>query len=240
MNKVWVVLCLFISAQAFAAVEVKNGKVSANVQSELLRDVINQIGTQAGVQVSIDDSISNDMVYANFQDLPVGAAIRKLLEGIDVNYAVIAGADGNPTAIYVSKSESPGAPPKKLDSRPIAAPNRGVVTPVMPQAPQPVMPQPNVMPQQAIPQGGNFRNPPNQPNPGALAPGAQSKDPRNAGDQKPDAPLGGGNIPTAGTFSGAPPPSAQPNRPDNKALIQNNGAAASGDDDDSDDDDDDE
>ena len=193
MRKVWFVFLMVLSVPAFAAVEVKGGKVTANVQSELLRDVINQIGTQAGVQVSIDDSISNDMVYANFQDLPVGAAIRKLLEGIDVNYAVIAGGDGNPTAIYVSKSASPGAPPKKLDSRPIAAPARGVVTPVMPQAPQPVMPQQNViqqqnvmpqqpvMPQPNIPQGGNYRNPAtqpnpaNQPNPGALAPGAQSR-----------------------------------------------------------------
>ncbi|HSP07921.1 MAG TPA: hypothetical protein VLR94_12145 [Acidobacteriota bacterium] len=265
MKYLWLFLALIVSVPAFGAVEVKNGRVTANVQSELLRDVINQIGTLGGVQVSVDNSIANDMVYANFQDLPMGAAIRKLLEGTDINYAVVAGADGRPTAVYISKSETPGAPPKKLDSRPItSAPGRGVVTPVTPQPmPQPVMPQPaapqpafqqqnyqniqqgNIQ-QQNIPQGGSA---------GRVAPVTQPKViNKQTADQKPNTSKPD-SVPTAGSFSGIPPAppqpvmnqpgtnqpnTAQPNRPpDNKPLIQNNPPPSQNNDSDDDDDDDD-
>lgn len=211
-------LVLFIllaaSSLVFADIAVKDGMVTADLQAEQLHSVITQIGTAAGMQTSIDSSAANELVYANFKDMPIGAAIRKLLEGTDINYAVIGGADGKPTAIFISRSESPGTAPKRLDTRPLnAAPQRGVVQPMSPP------PMPNNMP------AGNVRDPRAQ---------GQPQPQQQPGDQKPNSPYGGANntVPTAGSFSGAPLVQPQPvARPDQKPEIQNDN---SGDDDDDD------
>lgn len=223
MRNIFVVFILLMAVSVFAEVQVRDGKVTAHVQSGSLRDVVNQIATQAGIQVSIDDSVANDTIYANFQDLPIGAAMRKLLEGTDINYAVIGTSDSAPSAIFVSRSESPGGPPKKLDTRPVTSPGRGVV--------QPISPPPPPIPQQAVPTTV-VRPPVNGANSNNVNP---NKDP----NQKPATPTGGTAIPTAGSFTGPPPqPENQPNRPGDKPLINQNNANAddSGDDDDDDDD----
>jgi hypothetical protein len=198
MRNVFLAALLLVSLTAFAEVTVKDGSITANIQSESLRSVFNQIGTQTGVQVSIDDAAANDMVYANFQNLPVGAAVRKLLEGTDVNFAVLADADGKPTAIFISKSSNPGAPPKKLDTRPVTSPGRGVVQPISP-PPQIPVPQPNAQP------GAAGRNP--------------------AADQKQPVmpPTAGTMVPTGGSFTAPPPqqPGDQMNRQNDRPLIKN-------------------
>jgi type II secretory pathway component GspD/PulD (secretin) len=225
MRSVFIVVFLLVSISAFAEVQVRDGKVTAKIQSELLRDVVNQIGTQAGITVSIDDSIGRDMVYANFEGLTVGAAIRKLLEGTDVNFAVIGNADGSPTAIFVSRSSSPGAPPKKLDARPVTSPGRGVV--------QPMSPPPNPTP---VRQPPITVSTPNNNNPAAAADALNRMEKKP--DQKPAVPTAGDLVPTAGSFTGPPP--NQPNQPqmDKPLVDQNNAANDDGDDDDDDDDDD--
>lgn len=136
-------LALF-SIPAFAEINVRDGKITANFTSQTLGQAIQTIKQQSGIQITVDESVVNETVSANFKDLPLAAAIKKLLEGTGINYAVIAGADGIPSAVLISGSEKPGAPPKKLDTRPVNAspvPARSVVTPINP-TPPPITTQP--------------------------------------------------------------------------------------------------
>lgn len=236
MRNVFLVVILLVSISAFAEVQVKDGKVTAKVQSEQLRAVVNQIGNQAGIHVSVDDSIeARDVVYANFADLPVGAAIRKLLEGTDVNFAVIADADGNPTAIFVSRSSPAGAPPKKLDARPVTSPGRGVVQPISPPPPAPAPVR-----QPPITVNTNTANPNSGPgvSPGTTPADLLNRMQQKKPDEKPPVPTAGDLVPTAGSFTAPPPnqPNQQPQagKPNDN---QNNTANDDGDDDDDDDDD---
>lgn len=145
-------LALF-SLPAFADINVRNGKISANFTSQPLSQAVQTIRQQSGIQINIDENVANETVSANFKDLPLAVGIKKLLEGTGINYAVIAGADGVPSAVLISGSEKPGSPPKKLDTRPVTTPatyqNRGVVTPINP-TPPPQTPTPQ--PQTPTPQ----------------------------------------------------------------------------------------
>jgi hypothetical protein len=212
-------LVLLSASCAFADLMVKDGMVTADLQAVQLHDVIAQLGTATGIHTSIDNAAANVVVYANFSNMPIGPAIRKLLEGTDINYAMIADAGGKPTAIYISRSESPGAGPKRLDTRPVNnSPTRGVVQPVSPQ-PMPMTPPNNPRDPRTMGQQPQQPGQPGQP-----------------GGQKPAAtPTGGDSVPTAGSFTGQPPPPQQPQlaRPDTKPEIANDD---SGDDDDDSDD----
>jgi hypothetical protein len=137
--RITALLALF-SFPAFAEINVHDGKITANFTSQTLGQAVQTIKEQSGVQIVVDETVANESVSANFKDLPLASAIKKLLEGTGINYAVIAGADGVPSAVLISGSEKPGSPPKKLDTRPVAAapvPARSVVTPVNPTPPPP-------------------------------------------------------------------------------------------------------
>ncbi len=202
-------LALF-SLPAFADINVRNGKITANFTSQPLSQAIQTIRQQSGIQINIDESVANEIVSANFKDLPLAIGIKKLLEGTGINYAVIAGADGVPSAVLISGSEKPGSPPKKLDTRPVTTPpthqNRGVVTPINPTPP----------PQTPVVTG-------NPPNPGtketrpAAAGVATSGAPKanqqpTAINPTPTPKFDPNNIPTAGSLvPTVNPPQPKPN-----------------------------
>ena len=124
---------LFIANISFAGVEVQDGKMSADIAGQPLGQVLQTLKQNTKIQFSIDDQIDSQTVSARFEDLTIAAGIKKILEGTGINYVVMADATGQPTSIFIGKSEKPGAPPKKLDSRPVAnMPNRGVVQPMQP------------------------------------------------------------------------------------------------------------
>ena len=227
MKYVWILISMLVCGAAFGGVEVKDGMVTAELQAEPLKEVLDTLSEQAGLDISLDSSAAGEMVYAKFENLPIGAAIRKLLEGTDINYALIAGIDGAPTSLFVSKSETLGAPPKKLDTRPVtSSPNRGVVTPVQPMPPQPVVQQPGI------------QQPGNQP-------GNPVRDEKgNAMQPKPNTPFGGNNtVPTGGSLNPNPIPNPQnPNqpgtrqdKPDMQNVVGEDGEEEEEDDDDEDD-----
>lgn len=124
---------LFIANIAFAGVDVEDGKMSADITGQPLRQVLQTLKQNTKIQFAIDDEIGSQTISARFEDLTIAAGIKKMLEGTGINYVVMADATGQPTSIFIGKSEKPGAPPKKLDSRPVTnMPNRGVVQPVQP------------------------------------------------------------------------------------------------------------
>jgi hypothetical protein len=133
-----VLVCMLGIGSAHANMQVQDGKITAEFTSQPLSQTANKIREQTGINIIIDENVANETISANFKDLPLAMGIKKMLEGTGINYAVIAGSDGSPSAIYISGSEKPGTPPKKLDTRPVAGgnyPNRGVVTPVNPTPP---------------------------------------------------------------------------------------------------------
>lgn len=140
----WALLVFLSAPLAFAGVEVEQNKMSANVNSEPLRGIVDHLKRQSGIAVTLDDSVAAERVTANFKDLTIAAGIKKMLEGTGINYAVIAEGHGKPTAVFIGSSEKPGAAPKKLDARPVV--NRGVVTPVAPPIPQVQQPMPTPIP----------------------------------------------------------------------------------------------
>jgi hypothetical protein len=218
--RITALLALF-SIPAFAEINVRDGKITANFTSQTLGQAVQKIKEQSGIQINVDESVANESVSANFTDLPLAAGIKKLLEGTGINYAVIAGADGVPSAILISGSEKPGGPPKKLDTRPVAAapvPARSVVTPVNP-TPPPV----NTAPQGNAP--GSPANAGMKPANGVAPVGAPNA------NQQPNAinpmlKFDPNNVPTAGSLvPTVNTPQVQPqvpNQPNAGTIVTNN------------------
>ncbi len=145
--------------------------VTADLQSQPLTQVMEDLSELASFRLVLDDAVSGKTVSASFQNLTVALAVKKILEGTGINYVVMAGSSGQPESIFLGGSARPGAPPRKLDNRPVN--NRGIVTPVVP--PPHVMPSPDERPNPAndkkgfrpeisIPTGGGF-NPNAKPPP---------------------------------------------------------------------------
>ena len=135
-----ILLLMLITGVLHADVKVRDGRVSADLQSQPLNQVLDQLKKQTNMRMVVDEGISGKTVSASFQDLPVGSALKKILEGTGINYAVLAGADGQPQSVFIGGSSRPGAPPRRLDSRPTG--NRGVVSPVPSPAQPPIQHQP--------------------------------------------------------------------------------------------------
>jgi hypothetical protein len=131
-------LGILVANFAYAGVQVEDGKISADVNQLPLNQVLQSLKQQTKIQFSIDDAIGGQTISARFQNLTIAAGIKKMLEGTGINYVVMADASGQPTSVFIGKSEKPGGPPKKLDTRPVTnMPNRGVVQPVQPIQQQP-------------------------------------------------------------------------------------------------------
>ena len=137
----WLILLLFHSSFATADVKIQDGKISAQLNSAPLTQVLQAIKEQAQIRLDMEQEIGSKTVTASFQDLSLGDGIRKMLEGTGINFVVLSDGEGRPSSLFVGISASPGAPARRLDSRPINN-NRGVVTPVNPQQQQPPQQQP--------------------------------------------------------------------------------------------------
>ena len=160
MVKFFLVAFFLCSVIGFADVQVRDGLVTADIQSQPLTQVLDRLKAQTDVHLLIDDGVEGKTVSANFQDLPVASALKKILEGTGINYAVLAGENGELESIFIGGSTTPGAAPRKIDNRPVTT--RGVVSPVSPAMPPPPPPQEN-RPQQRgynpntnVPTGGGF------------------------------------------------------------------------------------
>ena len=125
-----ILLVMLFAGILHADVKVQDGRVSADLKSQPLSQVLDQLKRQINMRMVVDEGISGKTVSASFQNLPVGLALKKLLEGTGINYAVLAGGDGQPQSVFIGGSSRPGAPPRRLDNRPTG--NRGVVSPVPP------------------------------------------------------------------------------------------------------------
>ncbi len=165
------VLLLFASL-LHAEVKVVDGRITADLKSEPLTQVLDQMKTQTKMKLFVDDGVSGKTVSAKFQDLTIAMALKKILEGTGINYAVMSGGEGEPQSVFIGSSAALGSTPKRLDGRPVG--NRGVVQPVPPPPPPPI-PQPDGRPLEQpqikpltpgtvnVPTGGGFV--PNQPKP---------------------------------------------------------------------------
>lgn len=209
----------------FADVAIKDGKMSADFESQPLQQVLDTLRSQTNVTFSIEEGIGSTQVSASFQDLPIAEGIKKMLEGTGVNYAVIGGPTGEPESIFIGNSSKAGVP---AGARP--APYRGsVVQPVQPmQPPQPIYTQPDMV---------NNPDPNQQQKP--MPPGWQRKmDQRNQ--------MQNSLPPTGGGYGANPNPTTNPNmnmgnpNPNgqdvNQAPPQNQDDTSSDDEDDEDDD----
>lgn len=195
--RLWLLMAFLSAPLAFGEVQVQQNKMSANVNSEPLRGIVDHLKRQSGIRVTLDDSVAAERVTANFKDLSIAAGIKKMLEGTGINYAVLSEGEGKPTAVFIGSSEKPGAGPKKLDARPVV--NRGVATPVAPPIPQVQQPMPTPIPQT----GGAIQGGAIQPFPGTVTGGG----------------MGTGQAPVSGT----PTPTPQPrvNTPGTRGATPN-------------------
>jgi len=109
MVKFLVAVFLLFSVTAFADVQVHNGLVSADLQSQPLMQVLDRSKAQTNLHLMIDDGVAGKTISASFQDLPVALALKKMLEGTGINYAVLGAEDGEPESIFIGGSSAPGA-----------------------------------------------------------------------------------------------------------------------------------
>jgi hypothetical protein len=156
-------LFLFITSAVYADVQIHDGLISAEIQSEPLTQVLDRFRAQSDIKLLIDEGIAGKTISASFQNLPVASAFKKMLEGTGINYVVLAGTNGKPDSIFIGASSQPGTAPRSLDNRPVNG--RGMVNPVNPPIPVPqAQPQPDARPQENkpynpnvnIPTGGGF------------------------------------------------------------------------------------
>ena len=133
----WFVLLLLHSSFAMAGVKIEDGKISAQLNSEPLTQVLQSIKEQTQIRLDMEQDVGSKTVTASFQDLELGDGIRKMLEGTGINFVVLSDGEGRPSSLFVGLSAHPGVPPRRLDNRPVNN-NRGVVTPVNP--PPPISP----------------------------------------------------------------------------------------------------
>jgi hypothetical protein len=157
---------LLLATFAFADVQVREGRMSAEIKSQPLTQVLERLKAQTNMRLVMDDGIAGKNISASFQDLPIALGLKKLLEGTGINYVVLANTDGKPESIFIGGSTKPGAPPRQLDNRPVG--NRGVVAPVPPPPPAPISPAPQpavrqpeqerkpALPPVNVPTGGGF------------------------------------------------------------------------------------
>lgn len=101
----------------FAEVHISDGKMTVNITNERLDKVLSLLRKQTDIEFYIDDTVSNQTICADFQNLSIGRGIKKLLEGTGVNYAVIA-KNGKTDAIFIGSSQKPQVSSAKLDARP--------------------------------------------------------------------------------------------------------------------------
>lgn len=164
MWRPWLLL-LFSSALSFAEVQVQGDKMTVEVYSQSLGEVMQELREQCDIRFSVEESVAGQTVSASFQDLPIAAGIKKLLEGTGINYAVVS-VGNEPPQVYIGNRERPGAPRRTLDPRPQNRPPRGVVTPATPHPspnPQPPPierqtspPSPGRIPTINVPTGGGY------------------------------------------------------------------------------------
>jgi len=167
----WLLFFLFQATLVFAGVQVRDGKISADLNSEPLAPVLESIKEEMKIHLAVEHDVGSRTVTASFHDLTLGDSIRKILEGTGINFIVLSYGEGRPASLFGRLSERPGAPPRKLDGRP-ANNNRGVVTPVYPSQPDPAQePQERqnlpsrrqqVSPPVSVPTGGGFNPATNQ------------------------------------------------------------------------------
>jgi hypothetical protein len=171
MRKFFFIVLTLCSVSAYADVQVHDGLVTADLQSQPLTQVLDRLKAQTDVHVFIDDGVQGKTISARFQDLTVAMALKKMLEGTGINYAVLGGENGEPKSIFIGASSRLGAAPKKLDNRPVNS--RGVVNPVNPSTPVPPQPQETrpmpenrgYNPNTSVPTGGGFVPPSQQTQP---------------------------------------------------------------------------
>jgi len=128
------VLFLF-SVTVYADVQVHDGLISVDLQSQPLTQVLDRLKSQTDLHLFIDEGLAGKTISASFQNLPVAVALKKMLEGTGINYVVLAGPKGEPESVFVGGSSRPGSAPRPLDNRPVNG--RSVVTPVNPPGPIP-------------------------------------------------------------------------------------------------------
>jgi hypothetical protein len=178
MKRVFVLFLLFFPAAVFANLQVQNGRMSADLNSESLTNVLDVLRQQTGIKVAVEPEVGNQPISASFQGLPLAAGIKKLFEGTGINYVLI-GDEKGAVSLYVGSSERAGQTAQMPGGSPM--PGRGVV--------QPVNPMPMVAP------------PPPSPSP---APATKVDNQKKGQNPAPvQVPTGGGFVPN-GTANGNP------------------------------------
>jgi hypothetical protein len=140
MRFVLLFVLLLTPAFLFANLQVENGRMTVDLNSESLSNVLDALQQQTGMKVSVEADVGNQSISASFQNLPVAVGIKKMLEGTGINYVVIGDGQGG-MFLFIGSSEKPGGAPRILDARTPAMPGRGVVQPVNPMPPMPPPPQ---------------------------------------------------------------------------------------------------
>jgi len=81
MRILGILLSLIIVLPASADVDVKQGLMSANIDSKPLEQVLEILKRQTSISFTIDESARTSLVSASFQQLPIAEGIKKLLDG---------------------------------------------------------------------------------------------------------------------------------------------------------------
>lgn len=203
--RIFLVAVLLLSAGVLCAdVTIHNGLVTADLNSQPLGQVLDNVKAQTSINMSVDESVSSMQVSASFHDLPVAEAIKKMLEGTGVNYAVVGGPNG-PESVFIGSSEK--ADQAGGNSRPPGY--RSVVQPVMPQQPIYVQPTDNPAYIQQQQQMNDMKR---------LPPGQQKRMERQ-GLNNVLPPTGGGYAPNQPPPSPNPQIQQSPQQPEDQSAV---------------------
>jgi hypothetical protein len=129
-------------------VEYQNGRLSIRADKVSLAEVLNEVHSKTGTDITIPPGAAQEQVVANIGPIPVREALTALLNGSRFNFIMV-GSDGDPTKLKsVILSFRGGGVSQPAIASPEPAATGGVPEP----APQPEMqPQPEMPPQPEVP-----------------------------------------------------------------------------------------
>jgi hypothetical protein len=180
------------AAQAQVDVRTQGGRVELRVVAAPIQDILDRLSRQTGMKVVYEGVPPRQVVTATLQDRTPAEAVLGVLEGLNLNYALILDASGTRvvTLLVTGAAGSVAAPP----------PTAG---PVLSQAPPAAPPVPRFQPP---PQETQLEMEA-EPAEGEEAPPVEGQEPQEgAGDEKPGAP----GAPAPGVL---PPPANYPSSP---------------------------
>ncbi len=94
----------------------KEGVITLKVNNKSLETITNELSNKCNLKFFLDQNSRNILINANFKGYPIEYAIKKILEGTQLNFVIYKNdIDNTPWSIYIGPSKNPGESPSYVE-----------------------------------------------------------------------------------------------------------------------------